>query len=624
MKKWSATAVKILLLSLPLLLPILVSNTYYVHGILNQILVFSILILSLDVLMGDIGDVSLGHAGLFAVGAYTVAILTATPGLNSSSESTLSFFPQLPFLSALALGIGLTVVVGCLFAIPSLRLSGDYLAVTTLAFGLIIHTVINEMEMLTNGTKGIQTPPIDFLGIQWVDNQFLWLVYPLLLGSIFIVTRVRKSHWGLAFSAIRMSSIAAESCGVWRSGFKIFAFALSAALAGLAGGLFAKLNNYVGPNTFSLDLSILCVIVLIFGGLRSVFGNIVGMATFIFLPDLLNALRDYRLATFGLLLLIFLFLVPGGVASLVRRALIKIETTKFKFLVDFFARPASTFAFSEAKLTGQKSDSRIQDLETRNNGSMELSNITVAFGGVKALEKVSFLVEPGTIHGLIGPNGSGKSTLMNVISGLVNPLGGKILVNGVELQKQKVHRRAVLGVRRTFQNLQLIPEASAIENVLLGFHSQIEGSLFQILFRTQSYRLQLEKSRHWACHWMREVGLAEEKFLRPAGELSYGESRRLELARALMSNPKVLLLDEPAAGFGDEEQSELANLLLRLKKNGQTILIIEHHMSFLYKICDRLTVLNLGKVIADGAMESVRSNPEVRKAYLGDSVEVSA
>ncbi|MGZ3447629.1 MAG: branched-chain amino acid ABC transporter permease, partial [Myxococcaceae bacterium] len=258
-----------LLLLLPLLLPKAIDNGYYV-GLLNRILVYAILVASLDLVVGYIGDVSIGHAGLFAIGAYTVAVLTASPAMNT--ESSIQTWHQLPFLVALVPAVLFTAFAGFLLGFPALRSSGPYLAVITIVYGLIIYTFINEQELLTNGTKGITLTPLRIGDLRLGGQNYFYVVYPVMILVMFVVHNVTHSFWGRAFEAIKYSGVAAESCGISRSYFKVAAFVLSAALAGLAGGFFAQLDSYVAPNTFAYNFSVEFLIALIFGGVRSVLG----------------------------------------------------------------------------------------------------------------------------------------------------------------------------------------------------------------------------------------------------------------------------------------------------------------------------------------------------------------
>lgn len=304
---------KLALLCLPMLLPIVVQNQYYIHGILGRVFIYTILVTSLDIVVGYVGDISIGHAGLFAIGAYSVAILTANPAANA--DSTMHFLPQLPFIVALAIGVALAAGAGFVLGFPSLRASGPYLAVTTIAYGLIISTFINEQEFLTNGTKGIHLTPLKLGSLSIDGNQFIWIVYPAMIGVMYLVNNLAQSYWGRAFEAIKSSAIAAECSGVWRTRIKIIAFVFSAAIAGLSGGLFTQLDHYIAASTFTLDFSIIALIALIFGGVRSALGNFIGMVLVVLLPDLFVWFKDYRLMVFGILLMLTLFFLPKGIAG---------------------------------------------------------------------------------------------------------------------------------------------------------------------------------------------------------------------------------------------------------------------------------------------------------------------
>ncbi len=621
-------------------IPLLVNNSYAL-GLLTLLAIYGILLIGLDVSVGYLGQVNLGHAAFLALGAYAAGLCVSLPGFG--------------MLEALGISLLVGLVVGAVLAIPALRLEGPQFALATLSFSALTVITLNEWEGLTGGAQGLQIIRPDFFGMNVNAPGFYWLCL-IFLAAVWIVMRnLLSSNWGRAFEALRDSPIATDAMGVGVYHYKIAAFAIGSALGSFAGGLYAFNFQYLQPHSFTYELMVILLLGVVLGGRKSLWGALLGAALIVLLPNLLSnrmlfqvfstlgllmALaagarglmtrttkpfqaiapivamgslviggvlventEDWRKAIFALMLFSVVVGLPDGLMGFVTRFLSKLFN---------IAPPALPVAAVLNDVLPIK--------QVKGEALLELRNLKCYFGGVKAVDDVSVMVRAGHIHGLIGPNGSGKSTAVNVISGLYTPTAGAVMLHGKALPQGSLYQVAKRGVARTFQNLQLFGELSALDNVMVAIKGVYRRPLPLLLLgfaRREEKRAQAE-----SLALLKLVGL-EQQARTLAKNLTYGAQRLLEIARALACKPELLILDEPAAGLAQPDVTQLIEIIKCIHQRGITIILIEHHMDVVSELCDVVTVLDGGKVIAQGTADEVKRHPQVILAYLGTAPEMN-
>jgi ABC-type branched-subunit amino acid transport system ATPase component/ABC-type branched-subunit amino acid transport system permease subunit len=615
-------------------IPKFVENPYAL-GLLTLLAIYGILLIGLDVTVGYLGQVNLAHVAFLGLGAYAAGFVVTKLGLG-----------MVPALLAATL-VGL--VLGGLLALPALRLEGPQFALATLSFAALSTTALNELEALTGGAQGLSLSRPPLFGHNLTPPLFYWLCMVLLAVVWMLMRNLLASQWGRAFEALRDSPIATDAMGVGTYAHKVAAFALGSSLGGLAGGLYAFNFQYLQPQSFTYDLMIILLLGVVLGGRKSLWGAFVGASVIVLLPNLLSnrllfqifsglgfagalaaglqglyrkttrpfqALapvvamgllvvggllventEDWRKAIFALMLFSVVVGLPEGIMG---------------FLSTFLAK---LFRVPHAPLPEPADiDTMLPIRPADGSALLVLDDLKRYFGGVKAVDGLSMTVRAGTIHGLIGPNGSGKSTVVNVISGLYTPTAGTMQLRGVALPIGSLYRVAQAGVARTFQNLQLFGELTALENVLVALKGVYRNPLPMVLLGLA--RREERSAQAQALALLELIGLREQALVK-AKDLTYGAQRFLEIARALARKPDLLILDEPAAGLAHPDVLQQIEFIQRIHQRGITIILIEHHMDVVSELCDTVTVLDGGRIIAEGTPDEVKRHPKVVEAYLG-------
>ena len=596
-------------LALPLLHP-----SGYVVTVLSLIGVYAIALKGLDLVTGYAGEISVGHAALFGLGAYSAGWIALHTGL--------------PLALAFPLSIGIGALAAWLISFPLLRVSGPFLVLTTFAFGRIVYVFLSQTTDVTGGQSGMQIDAQPLFGHMLTSWNFYYLIWACLVLATWLAHRIVHSRTGRAFEALRDSPIATDCMGIGTARHKQTAFVLSGAFSGLAGFLYVYSQGIVFPDSFGFEMSLMFLMAALFGGKKSMTGPLLGSAFVVVFPDMLGNHAYFQAFSVVTVLIVvatgamrakrsgrgamMAMIVPLGFALGLLAIAYGVEDLNAHRLAIYGAIVLMVVSYLANGIMGlvphfipahksvkPDSSGAIQRVTAVANPLLVVDNVTMAFGGFEALSMVSFTVAPATVMGLIGPNGAGKSTMMNVLTALYKPTTGSVQFDGRALAHVATTRIATLGISRTFQNLQVFGDLSVLDNVLAGMHHHLD-----------------RHSPGRAMALLELVGLGESAHVL-AKNLSYGQQRFLEIARALATNPKLLLLDEPAAGLRGADLTALKGLIRLIKEHGIAIVLIEHHMDVVMELSDSITVLNFGQVLARGTGPEIESNVAVQEAYLG-------
>lgn len=546
--------------------------------------VYALLVLGYQFVFGHAGAVSLAQATFFGLGAYVTGILGATYGFG--------------FLVTFPLACLVPTLLALLIAMPVLKLEEHYFALATMGIGLVAALVAVQWQDVTGGTNGLPgIPPVSVLGFEASHRFAMFIVvWAFVAFGALVAYQITRGLYGRTFHLMRESQTAAACLGIDVARLRFTAFLLSAAYGGAAGALMAHLVRVVSPENLELPVMITCLTMTVIGGRTRIAGAILGAGLVIYLREWFRVLENFYLMAYGAAALAVLILAPYGLVGAAERLRERV-------------RPSSPgTAPVSAPLELGKIDQRGASLLT-------VHDIAKTFGGIRAIDGVSLTLMEGEIVGLIGPNGSGKTTLLNTISGLYRPERGSIDFRGQNIVGSDPYAIARLGIARTFQHINLANDLSALDNIAVARFAQEFAGLRQSILsigRDQA----LDRARAIAMSAAEMMGVAGI-VLQPCGSLAYGTRRRVEVARALAAFPRLLLLDEPAAGLNEEEQRDFALRIRHAAERGVTVLVIEHNLGFLRALVGRMICLDRGQIIACGTPEEVQRNPAVIEAYLG-------
>ena len=576
--RWGVAAY-VVLVAIAIAVAVALPKTGYVLNISLQATTYAIAVLGLTVVLGLCGQINLAQAAFFGLGAYAVGLGQVDAGLN--------------FWACLLLGMSVAALLGAVLGASTLRLGGHYLAMVTISFQQILTLVLVNWIPVTKGPDGVPRIPRPALFAD--GSAYLAVCIAVLAAAGFLVWRLRDTRLGRAMRAVRDNELAASVAGIDVYRTKVSAFAISSVLGGLGGGLFAGGFAYVSPDQFSFAESVVFLTMVLLGGVSSPIGAAIGTGLLILLPEwlrFLKAIPGLYLAIYGAAVIAIVVFMPDGIWGFVRDKLDRLKRRA----------PATAPAGALSLSGGAPGGGTV----------LELRNLSKHFGGLKAVDEVSFTVRRGGVHALIGPNGSGKTTTLNVLSGLYRATGGQVLLDGRDVTNLPPHARTAAGLGRTFQNIRLWRSMTALENVVIGAErpgTAAAGDPDAAVARARD-----------ALAFVGLDGRADEV----VSGFSYGHQRAIEIARALASDPVLLLLDEPGAGLNSTEKTELRDLLRRISARGLTVLIIDHDMTLVSEVAQHITVLNFGRRIAEGESAEVLKHPDVIAAYLGTAADVAA
>lgn len=606
----------LLALAFALLFPALVAGDVYWLLIGTQVAIFMLVAFGVNVLFGFGGVPFLGQGALMGIGAYTTAILMVDHGWS--------------FFLAAAVALPIVLIFGVAFALPSLRVSAWYFALVSLTLNQVFGGLVTEWSFTggNNGIVGVQLPEIG--SYQLTGTDLYYVMVALNVIAFLVVANVARSRFGRALAALREGDASASTIGAEPVRLRLMAFVFCAITCSVAGSMLAVANQVVTAPDFSATVSIFFLVAVVVGGAGRIWGPVIGVIVFYALPEVFTALASYQMLVYGIALLILMVFAPKGLIGVAENlwTLLRKRTGHVSAKQAEIDAAVAAAVEEESTLHAPIGAAAMPELvvelpESLRRGADEIPaaiavrDVSKAFGGVRVLEDLSFDVEGGSIFAIIGPNGSGKTTTLNVISGLYAADGGRVEIDGEDLTGAPSHRVARAGIARTFQTPRILEQIDGLDNVLLGAYRRERASSLEVLTNLGRASRERRQLRQEARDLLAMLG-ADDVAEVVGDSIPHGKRRLVEVARAIMLRPKVLLLDEPAAGLSPLEIEQLMAAIRAAKRAGITVVLIEHHVDMVVAVADRAAVIDRGRILAVGAPDEVLRQPEVTVAYMGE------
>lgn len=560
---------------------------YYV-GFILIIFVYCILSIGFNIASGFCGVTTFSTGAIYAAGAYTAAILYTTLGV--------------PFLLAALIGAVAAGIMSLVITLSAYKVNGIYLSLVS--FGLIeVVTQILSQSAFTGGSQGFRVTKWVFFGMPVTLNAKYYITFAVVALAFVIQRNVKKSLWGRDFLGMKDDEVAASGVGIDFRKTRIVGFFISSAIAGLAGAFYAAYAGYISPDSFGFGLSIMILLMVITGGSGTLSGPIVGAVIITVVPEAFNANPEMKVIFYGAMLIVITQVMPKGIVGIIRDRFHEVDNNRDIRKMN----PAAEIDFEKYAVTRQNAGKDV----------LVVKGLTKQFGGLTAVGNLDLAVERGTIHALIGPNGAGKSTCVNNITGLDRPTSGEVWFNGENVTGVQAYGLVKKGMTRTYQHVRMFASMSVIDNVVSGARLDKFYGLFHALFQTGKKRRLDREAYIEAQECLQLLGIGDKSNDAP-DSMSAGQQKLMEIGRALIAKPDLLLLDEPCAGLTESETEQFAEMMKKIRSTGISILLIEHHMNLVMDVSDWITVIDHGMKIAEGKPEQVSSNPAVRTAYLGE------